>query len=110
MAVTVWISFAANIYSNQYLNNAAAQIGKTRCLVSGRNEKELLLKIKEKIWAMSSEATIEDEQIARTYNQWIADNWHWTKVPTEISNAFIRDMRFALPYSQDFKEWLRKNN
>jgi hypothetical protein len=59
--------------------------------------------------SQSSEAAILDEVTAKRYNQWIADGWK-TSVPECINNMGQRDMRFALPYSEKFKQWLRKNN
>jgi len=78
--------------------------------VFGETKEQLFENIKQKIWAMSSEARILDEEVAAEYNQWIADNWKAKSVPAEIKNMGMRDMRYALPYSKEFKQWLRKHN
>ena len=109
MNKNVRISFQPIIRRDEYLNNASAHIGSTTCLVSGETKEQLFEEIKRKIWTMSSEACILDEVTAKRYNQWIADGWK-TSVPECINNMGQRDMRFALPYSEKFKQWLRKNN
>ena len=105
----VTIKFMPVIYKDTALNNASQCIGCTDCLVCGNTEEELFENIREKIWAMSSEADILDEGIAKRYNQWIADQWK-SKVPKVIDTVGQRDMRLALPYSAKFKQWLRENN
>jgi len=103
------IRFMPVIYKDVLLREASQSIGSTQCSVFGESEQQLFENIKEKIWAMSSEAVILDEEIARKYNQWVADNWK-TAVPEYINNMGQRDMHFALPYSENFKQWLKKNN
>jgi hypothetical protein len=103
------IRFMPVIYKDEHLNRASQGIGTTECHVFGETEVQLFENIREKIWAMSSEAAILDEATAKRYNQWIADGWK-TSVPECINNMGQRDMRFALPYSEKFKQWLRKNN
>ena len=106
----VKISFQPIIWRDENLNNASAGIGSTTCHVFGETKEQLFENIKQKIWAMSSEARILDEEVAAEYNQWIADNWKAKSVPAEIKNMGMRDMRYALPYSKEFKQWLRKHN
>ena len=106
----VKITFHPIIWRDENLNNASAGIGSTTCHVFGENKEQLFENIKQKIWAMSSEARILDEEVAAEYNQWIADNWKAKSVPAEIKNMGMRDMRYALPYSKEFKQWLRKHN
>lgn len=103
------IRFMPVIYKDEHLNRASHGIGTTECHVFGETEVQLFENIREKIWAMSSEAAILDEATAKRYNQWIADGWK-TSVPECINNMGQRDMHFALPYSESFKLWLRKNN
>lgn len=103
------IRFMPVIYKDEHLNRASQGIGTTECHVFGETEVQLFENIREKIWAMSSEAAILDEATAKRYNQWIADSLK-TSVPECINNMGQRDMRFALPYSESFKLWLRKNN
>ena len=105
----VTIKFMPVIYKDEHLHQASQGVGATECRVFGNTEQQLFENIKEKIWAMSSEAVILDEATAKRYNQWIADSWK-TSVPQCINNMGQRDMRFALPYSEEFKQWLRKNN
>ena len=64
--------------------------------VFGETKEQLFENIKQKIWAMSSEARILDEEVAAEYNQWIADSWKAKSVPAEIKNMGMRDMRYAL--------------
>ena len=90
----VKITFQPIIWRDENLNNASARIGSTICHVFGETKEQLFENIKQKIWAMSSEARILDEEVAAEYNQWIG----------------MRDMRYALPYSKEFKQWLRKHN
>lgn len=106
----VIVTFKPTIYQNEYLNNASSHIGSTSCMIAGKNETELFKKIEEKIWTMSGEASINDKQVAEKYNRWIANQWHRKDIPAEIDNMGQRDMRFALPYSENFKKWLRKFN
>ena len=103
------IKFMPVIYKDEHLHRASHGIGSTDCRVFGETELQLFENIREKIWAMSSEAVILDEVTAERYNQWIADG-RKTSVPECINNMGQRDMRFALPYSEKFKQWLRKNN
>lgn len=110
MNKTVKITFQPIIWKDEHLNNASQGIGSTTCLVSGETEEQLFENIKHKIWAMSSEACIHNEEVAAAYNRWIADGWKKENVPSEINNMGQRDMYFALPYSTSFKQWLRKNN
>lgn len=110
MNKNVRISFQPIIWRNEYLNNASQGIGETICYVSGETKEQLFENIKHKIWAMSSEARILNEEVSKEYNQWIANSWKAKDVPTEIKNMGMRDMRYALPYSKEFKMWLRKNN
>lgn len=107
---TVKITFQPIIWKDENFNNASHSIGSTTCLVSGETEELLFENIKHKIWAMSSEACIHNEEVAAAYNRWIADSWKKESVPSEINNMGQRDMYFALPYSTAFKQWLRKNN
>lgn len=105
----VIIKFMPVIYQDEHLHQASLGIGSAEYRVFGNTKQQLFKNIEEKIWAMSSEAIILDETIAKKYNQWIADSWK-TSAPLYISNKGQRDMRFALPYSEKFKQWLRKNN
>ena len=115
----VKITFQPIIWRDENLNNASAGIGSTTCHVFGETKEQLFENIKQKIWAMSSEARILDEEVAAhildeevaaEYNQWIADSWKAKSIPAEIKNMGMRDMRYALPYSKEFKQWLRKHN
>jgi hypothetical protein len=106
----VKITFQPIIWRDENLNNASAGIGSTICHVFGETKEQLFENIKQKIWAMSSEARILDEEVAAEYNQWIADSWKAKSIPAEIKNMGMRDMRYALPYSKEFKQWLRKHN
>ena len=110
MNKNVRITFQPIIRKDEYLNNASQGIGSTTCLVSSETKEQLFENIKQKIWAMSSEARILDEEVASEYNRWIADSGRSQNVPTEINTMGQRDMYFALPYSTSFKKWLRKNN
>ena len=110
MNKNVKITFLPIIWRDENLNNASAGIGSTTCLVCGETKEQLFENIKQKIWAMSSEARILDEEVAAEYNQWIADSWRAKNIPTEIANMGQRDMRYALPYSNEFKRWLRRHN
>jgi hypothetical protein len=102
------IIFQPIIWRDENLNNASAGIGSTTCFVSGETKEQLFENIKHKIWAMSSEARILDEEMAAEYNRWIADSWKAKSIPTEIKNIGQRKMLYALPYSTDYKKWLRK--
>lgn len=106
---SVLIKFLPTIYKDEHLNNASQCIGAKECYVSGKTEQQLFKNIEEKIWAMSSEAIILNEEIGKKYNQWIAYQWRST-VPDCIENMGQRNMHFSLPYSEKFKQWLRKNN
>ena len=110
MTRTVNIKFQPILWKNEHLNNASQNGGVTTCLMSGETKEQLFEDIRHKIWAMSSEACILNEDIAAEYNRWIANSWKQEKVPTEINSMGQRDMYFALPYSESFKQWLRKNN
>lgn len=110
MNKNVRIIFQPIIWKDKHLNNASQRIGSTTCLVSGETKEQLFENIKHKIWAMSSEARILDEEVVSEYNRWIADCCKSENVPTEIDTMGQRDMYFALPYSSTFKHWLRKNN
>ena len=110
MKKKVRILFMPVIYKDDGLNEASARIGTTECLVSGKKRNDLFGQIRQKIWAMSSEASILDEEVAREYNRWVSDVWRAKDVPAEVNNIMQRDMRYALPYSQEFKQWLRRNN
>ena len=99
----VKITFQPIIWRDENLNNASAGIGSTTCHVFGETKEQLFENIKQKIWGMSTE-------VAAEYNQWIADSWKAKSVPAEIKNMGMRDMRYALPYSKEFKQWLRKHN
>ena len=106
----VIVLFAPVVYRDGSLNEASQRIGCTECYVSGETQQQLFENIKEKIWAKSSEATILDKAIADEYNKWVACQWGSTSVPKQINNIGQQQMRFALPYSQDFKQWLRSRN
>ena len=67
----VKITFQPIIWRDENLNNASAGIGSTTCHVFGETKEQLFENIKQKIWAMSSEARILDEEVATEYNQWI---------------------------------------
>ena len=110
MNKTVKITFQPVVWKDEHLNNASQGIGITTCLVSGETKEQLFENIRHKIWVMSSEACILNEEVAAEYNRWIADSWKKKDAPNEISNIGQRDMHFALPYSSTFKHWLRKNN
>lgn len=104
------VSFSPVIYSDDSLNNASHDIGRTECSISGKTKENLFENIREKIWAMSSEACIVDKNLSEEYNRWIADKYDRGNVPTEINNIGQMSMYFALPYSTSFKKWLRNNN
>lgn len=110
MIKNVKITFQPIIWKDEHLNTASQGIDIMTCLVSGETKEQLFENIRHKIWAMSSEACILDEEVAAEYNRWIADSWKDENVPAEINNIGQRDMYLALPYSKSFKEWLRKNN
>ena len=80
----VKITFQPIIWRDENLNNASAGIGSTTCHVFGETKEQLFENIKQKIWAMSSEAHILDEEVAAEYNQWIADRWKAKSVPAEM--------------------------
>ena len=107
---TVKITFQQIIWKDENFNNASHSNGSTTCLESGETEEQMCASIQHKIWAMSSEACIHNEEVAAAYNRWIADSRKKESVPSEINNMGQRDMYFALPYSTSFKQWLRKNN
>lgn len=110
-ALRVWIRFSPVIYKDNNCHWASQQIGATECLVCGKDKTELFQNIKEKIWAMSSEAIILDEQISKEYNQWRAEQWHKDHVPEYVENIGTRNLLlYALPYSANLKKWLRENN
>ena len=95
---SVHIRFSPNIYRDEHLNNAAAMAGSIERVILGHTKDELFQNIREKIWALSSEAVIIDNNVmADEYNRWIVKNWKRKSVPTEINNVFDRDMRYALP-------------
>lgn len=60
----VKITFQPIIWRDENLNNASAGIGSTTCHVFGETKEQLFENIKQKIWAMSSEARILDEEVA----------------------------------------------
>lgn len=98
------------IYKDANLNNASQNAGPIERIIFGKTRKELFQNIKDKIWAIPSETTILDDEVSADYNKWIAGLWNKIEPPTEITNIGIRDCRYALPYSKEFKDWLRKNN
>ena len=61
----VKITFQPIIWRDENLNNASAGIGSTTCHVFGETKEQLFENIKQKIWAMSSEARILDEEVAQ---------------------------------------------
>lgn len=98
------------IYADKDLNASSQQIGRSTCTVGGANKKDLFLNIEEKIWAMGGETKILDEQLAKEYNQWIADTKTHKEVPQILDNLYQRDLYFAIPYSDVLKSYLRKYN
>lgn len=109
--LSVWIKFSPVIYKDDGLHWASQNIGATECLVAGKDKTELFRNIKEKIEVMCSEAIILDDDMSKEYNQWRAEQWHKTNVPEYVENIGTRDLLlYALPYSENFKQWLRKNN
>ncbi len=107
--LSVTIKFSPNIYSNIYLNNASQATGAIERDVVGHTKQQLFENIREKIWALSSEVIILDDKVAEEYNRWIAGLWNRLEPPAEITNVGMRDCRYALPYSSEFKAWLRKH-
>ena len=108
---SVIIRFNPAIYRDDSLHWASQSQGSMERRISGSDTERLFENIEEKIWAMSyEEAIILDDAVAQKYNQWIANRWHKDSPPAEIDNILQRDMLFALPYSERFKKWLRKNN
>ena len=96
------------IFSDDNLNTASQRQAALKTIVYGKNKKELLKAIREKIWAMGgAEATIGDEQVAKEYNAWITHLYHQRKTPEKIENQADAQMLYALPYSEDFKRSLR---
>lgn len=109
--LSVWIKFSPVIYKDDCLHWTSQNIGATECLAAGKDKTELFRNIKEKIKAMCSETIILDDDISKEYNQWRTEQWHKTNVPEYVENIGTRDLLlYALPYSEDFKQWLRKNN
>lgn len=95
------------IFKDEYLNTASQRQGALKTIVYGKNKKELLKAIREKIWAMgSAEAAIGDEQVAKEYNAWITQLYHQRRTPKKIENQVTAQMLYALPYSEDFKRSL----
>ena len=96
------------IFNDENLNTASQRQAALKTIVYGKNKKELLKAIREKIWAMGgAEATIGDEQVAKEYNEWITQLYHQRKTPEKIENLVSAQMLYALPYSEDFKRSLR---
>ena len=96
------------IFRDESLNTASQRQGTLKTTVYGKNKKELLKAIREKIWAMGgAETTIGDEQVAKEYNAWITQLYHQRKTPEKIENQACAQMLYALPYSEDFKRSLR---
>lgn len=77
-----------------------------KCLVSGNTQIELFKNIEAKIWEVCGEIEILDEKISKEYNQWIADTYNYPIIPEIIENIFQKEFHFALPYSQDLKNYL----
>ena len=75
---TVKITFQPIIWKDENFNNASQGIGSTTCLVSGKTEEQLFENIKHKIWAMSSEACIHNEEVARKMTE--ADNKRYAEI------------------------------
>lgn len=99
------------IFSNDNLNWASQRIGPLRTVISGRNKMELFENLQKKLSAMSvAEAKIEDADIAREYNLWIAKLYKQSKVPSEINDYFTAKMSYAIPFSERFKTALRNGN
>lgn len=95
------------IFRDENLNTASQRQAALKTIVYGKNKKELLKAIREKIWAMGgAETTIGDEQIAKEYNAWITQIYHQRKTPEKIKNQGTAQMLYALPYSKDFKRSL----
>ena len=95
------------IFNDENLNTASQRQAALKTIVYGKNKKELLKAIREKIWAMGgAEATIGDEQVAKEYNEWITQLYHQRKTPEKIENLVSAQMLYALPYSEDFKRSL----
>ena len=95
------------IFRDENLNTASLRQAALKTIVYGKNKKELLQTIREKIWAMGgAEATIEDEQVAKEYNAWITQLYHQRKTPEKIENQVTAQMLYALPYSENFKRSL----
>lgn len=96
------------IFRDDNLNTASQRQGALKTIVYGKNKKELLKAIREKIWAMrGAEATIVDKQVAKEYNAWITQLYHQRKTPEKIENQVTAQMLYALPYTEEFKRSLR---
>lgn len=96
------------IFRDENLNTASQRQAALKTIVYGKNKKELLKAIREKIWAMGgAETTIGNEQVAKEYNAWITQLYHQPGTPTKIENQVTAQMLYALPYSEDFKWSLR---
>lgn len=96
------------IFRDKNLNTASQRQAALKTIVYGKNKKELLKTIREKIWAMGgAEATIGNEQVAKEYNAWITQLYHQHKTPEKIENQITAQMLYALPYSENFKRSLR---
>lgn len=96
------------IFRDENLNAASQRQPVFTTIVYGKNKKELLKAIREKIWAMGgAEAAIGDEQVAKEYNAWITQMYHQRKTPEKIEDQATAKMLYALPYSEDFKRRLR---
>lgn len=96
------------IFTDENLNTASQRQAALKTIVYGKNKKELLKAIREKIWAMGgAEATIGDEHVAKEYNAWITQLYNEPRTPEKIENQITAQMLYALPYSEDFKRSLR---
>ena len=99
------------IFSDDNLNWASQRIGQLRTVISGKNKTELFENIHKKLSAMSvAEAKIEEADIAREYNLWIAKLYKQSKAPSEINDYFTAKMSYAIPFSDRFKTALRNGD
>lgn len=81
--------------------------GTFKTIISGNTKTNLFKNIRDKIWALSGEAKIEDANVAEEYNAWIAKLYKQSTYPKEINGYATSKMCYALPFSEEFKTALR---
>lgn len=95
------------IFGDDNLNLASMRIGPLKTIISGNTKTNLFKNIRDKIWAISGEAKIEDANVAEEYNAWIAQLFKQNTYPKEINDYATSKMCYALPFSEEFKKALR---